>query len=367
VISGNDCGCWGAGVYCNFNSSPVLINCEISNNHSGDDGGALFIWNGGSATLINCNLNDNVADVTGGAVSSFGGGEGAMLVNCCLANNQAPFGSAVLGWDVTIVNSIVWGQGSGELVYADSATINYSIVEGGYSGVGNIDADPLFVDEANFDYHIRPSSPAIDAGDNTAVANLTLTDCEGAARFVNDPYTTDSGNSDGIHEIVDIGPFEFPGNAGVAIADQYNIFRGNHLSGSLADTFESDNSYLRFKPGITLSPAEPPVWIEFQRALPSDDVSSLVLTVEASANTVGLRQSIAMFNWNTGQYVEVDARPASPNNDSVVTVDLTSSADNFVQSGTGSIKTRVGWKAVGPITIYPWTISIDQVVWTVAE
>ncbi len=345
VINGNACGCWGAGVYCSVGASPILINCDISNNHANDDGGALFVWNGGSATLINCNLNDNRAIVTGGAISSFGGGNGVSVINCCLANNQAPFGSAILGWDVIVANSIVWGDG--DLVYQHSAPISYSIVQGGYPGDGIVDADPMFFDEANCDYHLRAGSPAIDAGDNVAVATWVLTDQDGNQRFVDDPYTLDSGNPDGIHPIVDIGPYEFPGDGGIVIADQFFVIRGVHVGGNLTDSFDSDDSYLKFKPGITLSQAEPPVWIEFARTLPTDSLSSLTVTLEASANTVGLTQSIEMFNWNTGQYSGVDSRAASFNNDSVVTVDLTDHVGDYVQSGSGTVKTRVGWRATG--------------------
>ena len=38
-------------------------------------------------------------------------------------------------------------------------------IEGGFSGEGNMDADPLFL--ADGDYHLGPDSPCIDAGDPT--------------------------------------------------------------------------------------------------------------------------------------------------------------------------------------------------------
>ncbi|RMH85617.1 MAG: T9SS C-terminal target domain-containing protein, partial [Calditrichaeota bacterium] len=44
-----------------------------------------------------------------------------------------------------------------------SVVVSYSDVQGGYSGTGNIDADPLFADTVNY-YLTDPVSPAIDAG-----------------------------------------------------------------------------------------------------------------------------------------------------------------------------------------------------------
>jgi uncharacterized repeat protein (TIGR01451 family) len=48
---------------------------------------------------------------------------------------------------------------------------------------GNISADPLLVDPAVGDYHLRDGSPSIDAGDNAA-PGLTLTDLDGSPRIV---------------------------------------------------------------------------------------------------------------------------------------------------------------------------------------
>ena len=52
---------------------------------------------------------------------------------------------------------------------------------------------------------MRSGSPAIDAGDNTAVT--VLTDLDGRPRFVDDPNTLDTGN--GMPPIVDMGAYEF--------------------------------------------------------------------------------------------------------------------------------------------------------------
>ena len=151
----------------------------------------------------------------------------------------------------------------------------------------------------------------------------------------------------------------------VVTADSFNVLRGSLAAGTLTDTFESDDSYLKFKPGITLNSSEPPVWLEFVGTLTSDAPTSLSATLEAQANTLGLTQTIDMFNWNLGQYETVDSRLASFNIDSVAAVDLSNNVSDYVQTGTGTVKTRTGWRATGPLLLYPWTVSIDQVIWSV--
>ena len=152
----------------------------------------------------------------------------------------------------------------------------------------------------------------------------------------------------------------------VAVGD-FNISRGRLVSGDLSDVQESDDSYLKINPGLTLNPSEPPVWIEFDGALPTDSPTGLSVTLEASANTPNLDQTIEAFNWLSGQYEQVDSQSASVNDDSVVTVDLSADIGQYVESGTGAVKIRTGWKAGGIILFFPWTICVDQVVWTVTE
>ena len=67
---------------------------------------------------------------------------------------------------ITMVNSIVWGNTT---AIDGDPVVTYSDVQGAYTGTGNIDSDPLFVDAANGDFNLDLLSPCIDSGDPTAV------------------------------------------------------------------------------------------------------------------------------------------------------------------------------------------------------
>ncbi len=75
-------------------------------------------------------------------------------------------------------------------------TITYSIVEDGWSGTGNLNADPLFVNAPAGNLRLQNCSPAINAGDDTAVPAGITTDLDGNPRFYN------SGT-------VDMGAYEY--------------------------------------------------------------------------------------------------------------------------------------------------------------
>jgi hypothetical protein len=135
----------------------------------------------------------------------------------------------------TLTNCILWGNTapSGPQIYnfQSSLTVNYSDVQGGHSGTGNIDADPCFVDADGEDnivgteddnLRLLADSNCIDAGDNMAVpadtadldddgdtSERTPLDLAGNARFTDDPAIVDTGNSAaGYPEIVEMGAYE---------------------------------------------------------------------------------------------------------------------------------------------------------------
>ncbi len=182
----------------NADTYPKLINCVFSGNSAETDSGALQVRT--SFTLTNCTIAGNVAGVCGGGFKVELGNP--TLTNCVVWGNSAPSGAQIAG----------------------SASISFSCVEGDWNGEGNIDLDPLFVNAsgldgilgtADDDMRLGSGSPCIDAGTNLVDTDpstpgnqpLPETDLDGHPRFVDDPWTPDTGG--GTPPVVDMGAYEF--------------------------------------------------------------------------------------------------------------------------------------------------------------
>ena len=74
-------------------------------------------------------------------------------------------------------------------------------------GAGNVQADPLFL-AAPSDLRLGPSSPAVDAGNNTLVPGGTTVDVRGLPRFFDDPEVPDTGVGNVPPGVVDMGAYE---------------------------------------------------------------------------------------------------------------------------------------------------------------
>ena len=98
-------------------------------------------------------------------------------------SNVTLYGDNWAGWSiydstsgtVSIVNSIIWGSDG---TIFDDPTITYSNVQGGYTGTGNINTDPLFANASEKDFTLNILSPCIDAGDTSSTydADNTVVD-----------------------------------------------------------------------------------------------------------------------------------------------------------------------------------------------
>ncbi len=195
-------------------SETTFTNCVFANNAApGGSGGGLYIIGPAVATLVNCRI-------TGGSASSGTGGgivarntSTLKLVNTTLADNLSDGLVLTQFAAATVTNSVIYGNAPRNIntlaldPFASPPSIAYSLVQGGFAGTGNINADPLFADASAGDYSLAAGSPCIDAGENGTVPPGVTTDLAGDPRFVDDPGTADTGL--GAAPLVDMGAFEF--------------------------------------------------------------------------------------------------------------------------------------------------------------
>ncbi|MCO6478202.1 MAG: hypothetical protein J5I94_16345, partial [Phaeodactylibacter sp.] len=156
----------GGGMW-NSYASPTIRNCIFRNNYA-VAGGGMFNDNS-AATVINCLFTGNTATAAGAGLSNGGGSQLARIINCTFYGNTGP-NTITNQSNAVFTNCIVWGNDAG----ISGGLVNYSIVQGGFSGTGNLDTDPLFTDAANGDFTLQTCSPAIDAGINTGAPTNDL-------------------------------------------------------------------------------------------------------------------------------------------------------------------------------------------------
>ncbi len=206
IISGNTAGGivsgdGGGGLYLSY-SNPSLINITISENIAGDLGGGIIC---GDLILQNCLIGQNIAQ-NGGGIWCGSGYSDAELTNVIISGNTAyengggiwcgESTTTIVLTNVTIsenttningggiycrsnytlnlLNCILWNDSPEEIYHwdtGDNISVTYSDIEGSWIGMGNINANPLFI--SNEDFHLQIGSPCIDAGNPESQYNDT--------------------------------------------------------------------------------------------------------------------------------------------------------------------------------------------------
>ncbi len=219
----------GGGMFNQTDCHPTLISCDFIGNYARGFGGGVCSEGVSSPTLTNCLFSGNSVTEMGGGMYIYEGSPA--LTNCTFSlNSNYQFGGGIYSaGSPTLANCIFWGNSHDAVsgwvidepaqIYGTVGSIDYSCVDGWtgtFGGVGNTGADPAFVDAdggdgmagtGDDDLHLSPTSPLIDAGDNTAIPGTVVTDLAGLTRFWDDPFTVDTGN--GTPPVVDMGAYEF--------------------------------------------------------------------------------------------------------------------------------------------------------------
>jgi predicted outer membrane repeat protein len=167
VITGNKAGDDGGGIY-GENGSPLIRNNLIAGNQalSTKRGGGVIVLTA-SPTIVHNTIVGNTSATGGGILLT-----GAATLTAVVANNVIAFntGGGISRATVTL-------KFSGNAVFGNGANVT------GFTPDGtNVFSDPLFVDMAGGNYHLKPGSLAIDYGNDTFVS-AGLLDLDGYPRI----------------------------------------------------------------------------------------------------------------------------------------------------------------------------------------
>jgi len=158
------------------------------------DGSSGFV----NVTLFNVLIADNVGNRNGGGGLYLHIESTVSLNGVTITKNDGEGVYCFNTSNLQVTNSIISSNTSdlGQIYVSTQPqlqfiTVSHSLIQGGESKIGgggalidwqtgNIDADPLFVDPSDGDYHLSDNSPAIGAGFDTSIAPIT--DIEGNPR-----------------------------------------------------------------------------------------------------------------------------------------------------------------------------------------
>lgn len=133
---------YGGGIVLNYTGAIVRNNVIAYDSCTNAYGGGAGIWCYGSGSYPKIIENNTIAYNKTSSSSLLAGGIYVAATSCSLKNN------------------IIWGNANRQI--RGSAVVTYCDVEGGWTGDGNIDANPLFSPE---DFYLSDTSPCVDAGD----------------------------------------------------------------------------------------------------------------------------------------------------------------------------------------------------------
>lgn len=303
----------GGGGISSIRSNPVIMNNVIVNNTAGYAGGIVLNWSAG--TIRNNIIYDNHATGswgTGGLMiwnaPEVTGNPPQIIENNTIVGNSAITTAGGLSIDKTanpsvIKNLVVWGNTQptgGQIKNNGLGIVTYSNVEGGFTGTGNINSEPLFMSQ----FEPGSGSPCIDAGDPAGIYN-DISDLENTSKALKPAHGT---------LLNDMGVYGGPYAAELPVFEiRQELLKGTpHIISSIETVYDKHSSVKIFP-----NPAIDNAFIEFNLNEDTDmeinlfDITGRKIyqvintslpagTCSVNLNTSGLSDGIYFCQFKTG-------------------------------------------------------------------
>lgn len=150
----------------------------------------------------------------------------------------------------------------------------------------------------------------------------------------------------------------------VVVPGDFDVTRGDHLTGAETELAESDNMDFTMRRSTTDVQAVAQVELKTNSPYPTPSRIRIVLESSVFARTA-VNQSIELFNFVTSSWESIDSRPATRFTDSTVTLLIAGDPERFVESGSQCMRARVTYQSENPRQLF--SASIDRFNWVVSE
>ncbi|MCA9310057.1 MAG: VCBS repeat-containing protein [Phycisphaerales bacterium] len=192
----------GGAIAFNSTTGATILRSRLARNFSAGDGGAVLLAQG-HLNLRQSILAENASTQSRGGALFVGSAGELLCVNNTIHGNQANEAGGIHSistFSASVGNCVLWGNtdesgSSPAAQVTGNAAVEYSDIEGGLAGTGNINADPAFNDPDQLDFTFPDTSPIFNAGNIGLLGKLDGLDFNGNPRVT-------EGN-------VDMGAIEF--------------------------------------------------------------------------------------------------------------------------------------------------------------
>jgi hypothetical protein len=210
----------------------------------------------------------------------------------------------------------------------------------------------------------------VNVGQNNGSGVFTLVD-KFFTGYEPDRVAAGDIDGDGLSEILtangrsqSISVFKNTSDAGLVVQPTtFTVNTGSIVSGNLASLLASDDNRLVLRPGPVFGANQYPTVLTVEGTLPGATPSSMRFVIESSGSAANIEQSVEYFNFSTNRY------DAAVIEHQIGVADVSRSytiANPAAHVGPGNIvRTRIRYRATGPVFSYPWSGRIDEATWRI--